>query len=39
VEREAPVPEDVRCSSVGECQGRRIGVGGWGSTLIEAGGW
>jgi hypothetical protein len=34
-------PESVRCPSVGECQGRRTGVGGWGSTLIEAGegGW
>jgi hypothetical protein len=23
--------------SVGKCQGRRVGVGGWGITLIEAG--
>jgi hypothetical protein len=29
------------CPSVGECQGGQTGVGGWGSTLIEAGwgGW
>jgi hypothetical protein len=32
-------PEGIRCSSVGECQGRKMGVGGWmGSTLIEVGG-
>jgi hypothetical protein len=31
-------PESVQCPSVGECQGRRMGVGGWGSTLIEVGG-
>jgi hypothetical protein len=23
--------------SVGECQGREVGVGGWGHTLIKAG--
>jgi hypothetical protein len=28
----------MRGPSVGEFQGRRTGVGGWGSTLIEAGG-
>jgi hypothetical protein len=33
---EALGPEGVQCPSVGECQGRRTGVGG--STLIEAGG-
>jgi hypothetical protein len=31
-------PEGVQCSSVGECQGGRMGVGRWESTLIEAGG-
>jgi hypothetical protein len=31
-------PEGVQCTSVGECQGRRMWVGGWGSTFIEAGG-
>ena len=37
---EALGPEGVRCFHVGECQGRKMGVGGW-STLIEAeeGGW
>jgi hypothetical protein len=29
-------PEGVRCPSVGKCQGRKTGGGGWGSTLIEA---
>jgi hypothetical protein len=29
--------EDVQHPSVGEYQGRRMGVGGWLSTLIEAG--
>ena len=29
--------EGVQCFSVGEYQGRRMGVGGWGSTLIVAG--
>jgi hypothetical protein len=33
---EAIGPEDVRCLNVGECQGGKTGVGGWGSTLIEA---
>jgi hypothetical protein len=38
---EALGPEGVQCHSVGECQGGRMGVGEWGSTLIEAGrgGW
>jgi hypothetical protein len=31
-------PVGVGCPSVGECQGKRTGVGGWGSTLIEVGG-
>jgi hypothetical protein len=32
-------PESVQCPSVEECQGRKTGVvGGWLSTLIEAGG-
>ena len=31
-------PEGVRCHSLGECQGGKMGVGGWRSTLIEAGG-
>jgi hypothetical protein len=31
-------PEGVQCPSLGECHGKRLGVGGWGSTLIEAGG-
>ena len=35
---EALGPEGVQCPSVGECQGGRMGVGEWGSTLIEAGG-
>jgi hypothetical protein len=26
----------VGCPNVGECQGGKTGVGGWGSTLIEA---
>jgi hypothetical protein len=30
-------PVGVRCPNVGECQGRRMGAGGWGSTLLEAG--
>jgi hypothetical protein len=34
---EALWTEGARCSSVGECQYRRTGVGGWGSTLKEAG--
>jgi hypothetical protein len=29
VEGAALGPEGVRCSSVGECQGGRMGVGGW----------
>lgn len=34
-------PEGVVCPSVGECQGGKTEVGGWGSTLKEAedGGW
>jgi hypothetical protein len=37
--REALRPEGIHCPSVGQCQGRKTeGVGGWGSTLIEAGG-
>ena len=33
-------PEGVRCPRVRECQDRRMRMGGWGSTLIEAGvGW
>jgi hypothetical protein len=31
-------PVVVQCPSVGECQGRKIGAGGWGSILIESGG-
>ena len=31
-------PERVRCPSVEEYQDRKVEVGGWGSTLIEAGG-
>ena len=31
-------PEGVQCPSIRECQGKRTGVGGWGSTLIEVGG-
>jgi hypothetical protein len=30
--------EGIRCPNIGECQGWKVGVGGWGSTLIEAGG-
>jgi hypothetical protein len=35
---EALGPVEVQCPSVGECEGREAGVGGWGNTLIEAGG-
>jgi hypothetical protein len=28
----------AQCPSVGEFEGREAGVGGWGDTLIEAGG-
>ena len=35
---EALGPEGVRCPSVEECQGGKMGVDGWGSTLIKAGG-
>ena len=35
---EALGPEGVQCPSVGGCKGWKIGVGRWGSTLIEAGG-
>jgi hypothetical protein len=39
---EALGPVKVQCPSVGECQGGEEGmggcVGGWGNTLIEAGG-
>jgi hypothetical protein len=38
VGEEALSPEGARYPSVGECQGGRMGVGGWGNTLIEAGG-
>ena len=31
-------PEVVPCPIIRECQGVKIGVGGWGSTLTEAGG-
>jgi hypothetical protein len=31
-------PVKAQCPSVGECQGREAGVGGWRNTLIEAGG-
>jgi hypothetical protein len=30
-------PEGTRCSSVGKCEGRRTGVGGWGSILKSQG--
>jgi hypothetical protein len=35
---EALGPVKARCLSIGECQGGEERVGGWGSTLIEAGG-
>jgi hypothetical protein len=35
---EALGPVMALCASVGECEGREVGVGGWGHTLIEAGG-
>ena len=35
--KEALGPEVVHCPSVGECQCGKMGVGGWVSTLIEAG--
>jgi hypothetical protein len=38
VGEEALGTEGVRCPSVRQCQGRRMGVSGWESTLIEAGG-
>ena len=28
-----------QCPSIGECQDGEMGVGGWGNTHIEAGGW
>jgi hypothetical protein len=28
----------ARCPNVGECQGGKAGVGGWMSTLMDAGG-
>jgi hypothetical protein len=34
---EALGSECIQCPTVGECQGGKAGVGGWGSTLIEAG--
>jgi hypothetical protein len=34
---EALGPEGVQCPNVGECQGRMIGVGGLGSTLMGGG--
>jgi hypothetical protein len=34
---EALGPVKARCSIVGEYQDTEAGVGGWGSTLIEAG--
>ena len=37
VGEEALGSEGVRCPSVGECQGGKTGVSGWGSTLIDAG--
>ena len=30
-------PEGVQCPSVRECQGGKVSMGGWGSTLIETG--
>jgi hypothetical protein len=41
VGRETLGPEGVQCPNVEECQDRRMGVGGWESTLIETGegGW
>ena len=36
--REALGSVKAQCPSVGECQGGAVGVGGWGSTLTEAGG-
>jgi hypothetical protein len=38
VREETPGPEGVQCLSVRECQGGRMRVGKWGSTLIEGGG-
>jgi hypothetical protein len=37
VGEEALRREGIQFPSVGKCQGRTIVVGGWGSTLIEAG--
>ena len=37
MEEEALGPEGVQFPSVGECLGKNMGVGGWKSTLIEAG--
>jgi hypothetical protein len=36
--KERPLGLIVFNASVGKCQGGRMGVNGWGSTLIEAGG-
>ena len=36
---EGLVPVKAQCPRIGECQGSEVGVGGWVSTLIEAGGW
>jgi hypothetical protein len=38
VRGEAFSPEGVQCPSVGECQGRKMGVARRGNSLIEAGG-
>ena len=35
---EALGPVKALCPSVGECQGGEVGVGGWGSILLEEGG-
>jgi hypothetical protein len=35
---EALGPVKAQCPGVEECQGREVGMGGWGSTLIERGG-
>jgi hypothetical protein len=36
---EALGPVTARCPSIGECQGSEVGVGGWGSTVIEGKRW
>jgi hypothetical protein len=38
MEGEALSPVKAQCSSIGKCQGGELGVGMWGSNLLEKGG-